>query len=62
MPTPDTTITLTRSLLVAVLLGGADPTPLVADGSITVDGTDGVFATLASVLDEPDPDFATVTL
>ncbi|WP_277369716.1 alkyl/aryl-sulfatase [Rhodococcus rhodochrous] len=61
LPAPDTTITLTRSLLVAVLLGGADPTPLVADGSITVDGTDGVFATLANVLDEPDPDFAIVT-
>ncbi|MGN0123688.1 MAG: alkyl/aryl-sulfatase [Rhodococcus sp. (in: high G+C Gram-positive bacteria)] len=61
LPAPDTTITLTRSLLVAVLLGGADPTPLVADGSITVDGVDGVLATLVSVLDEPDPDFAIVT-
>ncbi|TWH36922.1 alkyl sulfatase BDS1-like metallo-beta-lactamase superfamily hydrolase [Rhodococcus rhodochrous J38] len=58
---PDTTITLTRSLLIAVLLGGADPASLVADGSITVDGADGVLAMLVSVLDEPDPDFAIVT-
>jgi len=61
LPTPDTTITLTRSLLIAVLLGGADPASLVADGSITVDGADGVLAMLVSVLDEPDPDFAIVT-
>src|SRR5690606_37711057 len=33
LPAPDTTITLTRSLLIAVLLGGADPASLVADGS-----------------------------
>jgi len=61
LPAPDTTITLTRSLLIAVLLGGADPASLVADGSITVDGADGVLAMLVSVLDEPDPDFAIVT-
>lgn len=61
LPAPDTTITLTRSLLIAVLLGGADLASLVADGSITVDGADGVLAMLVSVLDEPDPDFAIVT-
>ncbi|KSZ57666.1 alkyl sulfatase [Rhodococcus pyridinivorans KG-16] len=61
LPAPDTTVTLTRSLLIAVLLGGADPVSFVADGSITVDGVDGALSTLVSVLDEPDPDFAIVT-
>jgi alkyl sulfatase BDS1-like metallo-beta-lactamase superfamily hydrolase len=60
LPAPDATITLARPALIAVLLG-ADPGPLVADGTIAVDGTADVLATLVSCLDGPDPDFAIVT-
>lgn len=61
LPAPDATITLTRPALIAVMLGGADPAPLVADGTIVSDGMKGAFARLVSYLDDPDPDFAIVT-
>ncbi len=58
---PDATITLTRPVLISVVLGGADPAALVADGAISAEGQVGAFATLVSHLDSPDPDFAIVT-
>ncbi|NLU84685.1 alkyl sulfatase dimerization domain-containing protein [Rhodococcus sp. HNM0569] len=61
LPAPDTTITLTRPVLIDVVLGGADPGPLVADGTILAEGTQGSFEKLVSHLDRPDPDFAIVT-
>ncbi|MFZ2526535.1 MAG: alkyl sulfatase dimerization domain-containing protein, partial [Rhodococcus sp. (in: high G+C Gram-positive bacteria)] len=61
LPAPDATITLARPDLIAVVLGGADPGPLVEDGTVVADGRDGAFATLVGYLDDPDPDFAIVT-
>ncbi|OLT84024.1 alkyl/aryl-sulfatase [Mycobacteroides chelonae] len=58
---PDVTFTLTRPILIKVLLDGTDPAQLVASGEITVDGDVTGFARLVAVLDQPDPDFAIVT-
>ena len=44
------------------LLGGSlDLAEQLTSGAITVDGDPTVLATLAGLLDKPDPDFATVT-
>ncbi|MCW3470420.1 MULTISPECIES: alkyl sulfatase C-terminal domain-containing protein [Rhodococcus] len=61
LPAPDATIGLTRAALIAVMLGGADPAPLLADGTITSDGMDAALARLMGFLDDPDPDFTIVT-
>ncbi|MBF9328186.1 alkyl/aryl-sulfatase [Mycobacteroides chelonae] len=58
---PDVTFTLTRPILIKVLLDGTDPAQLVASGEITVDGDVTGFARLVAVLDQPDPNFAIVT-
>ncbi|OHU23803.1 alkyl/aryl-sulfatase [Mycobacteroides chelonae] len=58
---PDVTFTLTRPILIRVLLDGTDPAQLVASGEITVDGDVTGFARLVAVLDQPDPNFAIVT-
>lgn len=53
-PAADLTLTLTKRQLLGVLAGaGFD--------DVTVQGDPRVFATLASLLDTPDPDFAIVT-
>ncbi|BAX96611.1 beta-lactamase-like protein [Mycobacteroides stephanolepidis] len=57
----DVTFTLTRPILIKVLLDGTDPAQLVASGEITVEGDVTGFARLVAVLDQPDPDFAIVT-
>ncbi|OHU77884.1 alkyl/aryl-sulfatase [Mycobacteroides chelonae] len=57
----DVTFTLTRPILIKVLLDGTDPAQLVASGEITVDGDVTGFARLVAVLDQPDPNFAIVT-
>lgn len=61
LPAPDATIGLTRAALITVMLGGADPAPLLVDGTITSDGMDAALATLMGLLDDPDPDFTIVT-
>lgn len=61
LPRADVTFTLTRPALIKVLLGGQDPTGLIASGELTVDGDVSGFARLIAVLDEPNPGFAIVT-
>ncbi|QBJ94796.1 MBL fold metallo-hydrolase [Rhodococcus sp. ABRD24] len=58
---PDATFTLTRRMLLGVLLGGADLGKEIGDGRITVEGDMAKLAELAGYLDEPDPNFAIVT-
>ncbi|ROZ98570.1 alkyl/aryl-sulfatase [Gordonia sp. OPL2] len=58
---PDATFTLTKPVLLALLLAGADLNAAIDDGSVTVDGDAALFAEMAGHLDSPDPDFAIVT-
>lgn len=57
----DATFTLTKKLLLGLLLAGLDPQQAISDGDLTVQGDVGKFAELAAYLDAPDPDFAIVT-
>jgi alkyl sulfatase BDS1-like metallo-beta-lactamase superfamily hydrolase len=57
---PDLTLTTTSTALPALVSGKPTPEGL-AKASIKVDGDTSVLATLASLLDPGDPDFAIVT-
>ena len=56
-----TVFTGSRAVIGAVLAGGIDVGAAVADGQLSVEGDPEVLATLAAVLDPPDPGFAIVT-
>ncbi|MFC9786926.1 alkyl/aryl-sulfatase [Rhodococcus sp. NPDC127528] len=58
---PDTAFTLSNRDLHRVLLGGADLSQLIADGSVTAEGDVARLVELVGYLDAPDPDFAIVT-
>lgn len=58
---PDASFTLTRSILIRVLLAGADLGALVAAGDIAIAGDPTGLAQVVGVIDAPDPDFAIVT-
>ncbi|MFW0793562.1 alkyl sulfatase dimerization domain-containing protein [Gordonia sp. CPCC 205515] len=57
----DATFTLTKPVLMGILLAGLDVPQAISDGSISADGDVGKFGELAGHLDNPDPDFAIVT-
>lgn len=57
----DATFTLTRPVLLGVLLGGVDLPKAIADGAVTAEGDIAKLAELAGYLDASDPDFAIVT-
>ncbi len=59
-PAAETTFTLTRPVLMGLLVG-LDPSRAVEDGTVTVTGDPGRFTELAGYLDRPDPGFAIVT-
>ncbi|GAB89250.1 alkyl/aryl-sulfatase [Gordonia rhizosphera] len=60
-PAAETTFTLTRPVLMRLLLGRLDPSSAVEDGTVAVTGDPGRFIELAGYLDRPDPGFAIVT-
>jgi alkyl sulfatase BDS1-like metallo-beta-lactamase superfamily hydrolase len=57
----DATLTLTRPVLLGVLVGGADIAKAIADGTVLAEGDIAKLVELAGYLDAPDPDFAIVT-
>ena len=57
----DAVFTMTKPQLLQLLGGTLDLTEQLTSGAITVDGDPTVLATLAGLLDKPDPDFAMVT-
>ncbi|GAB0101421.1 alkyl sulfatase dimerization domain-containing protein [Nocardia sp. JMUB6875] len=61
LPPADVTFTLTRPTLIGVLLAGQDLGAAMQSGALTIDGDAQSFAKLATLFDEPDPDFAIVT-
>ncbi len=61
LPDPDTSFTLTRSVLIQVLLAGEDLGALVAAGDIAIAGDPGGLAAVVGAIDAQDPDFAIVT-
>jgi len=61
LPDADATFTLSRAALVRVLLAGEDFGVVVGAGEIAIDGDPTKLASLVTVLDTPDPDFAIVT-
>jgi alkyl sulfatase BDS1-like metallo-beta-lactamase superfamily hydrolase len=61
MPDPDASFTLTRPILIRVLLAGEDFGAAVAGGDISVGGDPTKLAEIVGVFDEPDPNFAIVT-
>ncbi|MEU0500494.1 alkyl sulfatase dimerization domain-containing protein [Nocardia sp. NPDC005998] len=61
LPDPDASFTLTRPILIRVLLSGADFGALVSSGAITPGGDPTKLADIVGVFDQPDPDFAIVT-
>lgn len=61
LPDPDASFTLTRPMLIRVLLSGEDFGALVASGAITLGGDPTKLADIVGVFDQPDPDFAIVT-
>ncbi|MFX0576769.1 alkyl/aryl-sulfatase [Nocardia nepalensis] len=61
LPDPDALFTLTRPMLIRVLVAGEDFGALVASGAITLSGDPTKLADIVGVFDEPDPDFAIVT-
>ncbi|MFE3289614.1 alkyl/aryl-sulfatase [Rhodococcus sp. NPDC059234] len=58
---PDAAFTLSNRDLHRVLLGGADLSQLISDGSVKADGDVAKLGELVGYLDAPDPDFAIVT-
>ncbi|MGX6509424.1 alkyl/aryl-sulfatase [Rhodococcus sp. SJ-2] len=58
---PDVTFTLTSRALHEALLGGADLSAMIEDGSVGADGNVAALSELVGYLDSPDPDFAIVT-
>jgi alkyl sulfatase BDS1-like metallo-beta-lactamase superfamily hydrolase len=61
LPPAEATFTMTRPLLLAILIGGRDFAGAIAAGEVVVTGDAGKLAALVGVLDTPDPDFALVT-
>ncbi|MET8873859.1 alkyl sulfatase dimerization domain-containing protein [Nocardia sp. NPDC004604] len=61
LPDPDASFTLTRPILIRVLLSGEDFGALVSSGAITLGGDPTRLADIVGVFDQPDPDFAIVT-
>ncbi|MGW4767574.1 alkyl/aryl-sulfatase [Nocardia sp. NPDC004278] len=61
LPEPDASFTLTRPILIRVLLSGEDFGALVSSGAITLGGDPTKLADIVGVFDQPDPDFAIVT-
>jgi len=55
------TVTVDRAALDQLLTGGATPEALMAAGSLSIAGEEGVLVRLLSLLDPPDPAFAIVT-
>ncbi|MFD6860498.1 alkyl/aryl-sulfatase [Rhodococcus sp. NPDC060090] len=58
---PDVIFTLTSRALHEALLGGADLSAMIEDGSVEADGNVAALSELVGYLDSPDPDFAIVT-
>ncbi|GAA4481449.1 alkyl sulfatase dimerization domain-containing protein [Rhodococcus olei] len=58
---PDALFTLTRPIMIGVLLGSVDLPTAIADGRVGVEGEVARLVELAGYLDAPDPDFPIVT-
>ncbi|MEV5835997.1 alkyl sulfatase dimerization domain-containing protein [Nocardia sp. NPDC052112] len=61
LPDPDASFTVTRPILIRVLLAGEDLGALVAAGDIAIAGDPSRLAAVVGAIDAPDPDFAIVT-
>ncbi|WP_370512211.1 alkyl/aryl-sulfatase [Skermania sp. ID1734] len=58
---PDASFTMPRTVLLGVLLGGANLLEAISNGTVTVTGDAMKLGELVGYLDAPDPDFAIVT-
>jgi len=56
-----TTFTLTRAVLVALVVGAVSLPDALAQGAVTVDGDPAVLGRLVALMAPVDPDFAIVT-
>jgi alkyl sulfatase BDS1-like metallo-beta-lactamase superfamily hydrolase len=61
LPPADATFTLTRPLLIGILIGGQDFAGAISAGDVVATGDAGKLVSLIGVLDSPNPDFAIVT-